>query len=194
MIADMATGNRGGARPDALRRACARPGSARKRIGRRARGVALWGRTRRARSCTPREMANRVSYKAVQVHGSMGYSRESDVERYYRDARVLTIYEGTSEMQRMADRARSAEGRTRVMFSRPCGTGSFFPCDPALGSAEYAEPCWAIVNRPARDFAADEFGIEVASWATRSESGCSAGCGRRGGCIWGIISGRCRIG
>ncbi|MGB0036159.1 MAG: acyl-CoA dehydrogenase family protein [Candidatus Acidiferrales bacterium] len=47
------------------------------------------------------EMANRVVYKAVQIHGSMGYSRESDVERFYRDARVLTIYEGTSEMQRM---------------------------------------------------------------------------------------------
>jgi alkylation response protein AidB-like acyl-CoA dehydrogenase len=47
------------------------------------------------------EMANRVAYKAVQVHGSSGYSRETDVERYYRDARVLTIYEGTSEMQRL---------------------------------------------------------------------------------------------
>jgi butyryl-CoA dehydrogenase len=46
------------------------------------------------------EMANRVVAKAVQIHGSLGYSRESDVERYYRDARVLTIYEGTSEMQR----------------------------------------------------------------------------------------------
>jgi butyryl-CoA dehydrogenase len=46
------------------------------------------------------EMANRVAYKAVQIHGSSGYSRETDVERYYRDARVLTIYEGTSEMQR----------------------------------------------------------------------------------------------
>ena len=46
------------------------------------------------------EMANRVAYKAVQIHGSVGYSRETDVERYYRDARVLTIYEGTSEMQR----------------------------------------------------------------------------------------------
>jgi len=46
------------------------------------------------------EMANRVCAKAVQIHGSQGYSRESDVERYYRDARVLTIYEGTSEMQR----------------------------------------------------------------------------------------------
>ncbi len=46
------------------------------------------------------EMANRVCYKAVQVHGSVGYSRETDVERFYRDARVLTIYEGTSEIQR----------------------------------------------------------------------------------------------
>jgi len=46
------------------------------------------------------EMANRVAYKAVQVHGSLGYSRENEVERFYRDARVLTIYEGTSEMQR----------------------------------------------------------------------------------------------
>jgi butyryl-CoA dehydrogenase len=47
------------------------------------------------------EMAIRVAYKAVQIHGSAGYSRETDVERFYRDARVLTIYEGTSEMQRI---------------------------------------------------------------------------------------------
>jgi butyryl-CoA dehydrogenase len=47
------------------------------------------------------EMVNRVVYKAVQVHGSVGYSRETDVERMYRDARVMTIYEGTSEVQRM---------------------------------------------------------------------------------------------
>jgi alkylation response protein AidB-like acyl-CoA dehydrogenase len=47
------------------------------------------------------EMVNRVVAKAVQVHGSVGYSRETDVERMYRDARVITIYEGTSEIQRM---------------------------------------------------------------------------------------------
>ena len=47
------------------------------------------------------EMVNRVVYKAVQIHGSLGYSRESDVERMYRDARVITIYEGTSEIQRL---------------------------------------------------------------------------------------------
>jgi len=47
------------------------------------------------------EMVNRVVAKAVQIHGSQGYSRESEVERMYRDARVITIYEGTSEVQRM---------------------------------------------------------------------------------------------
>ncbi len=46
------------------------------------------------------EMVNRVAYKAVQIHGSQGYSRESEVERIYRDARVISIYEGTSEVQR----------------------------------------------------------------------------------------------
>ena len=47
------------------------------------------------------EMVNRVVYKAVQIHGSVGYSRETNVERMYRDARVVSIYEGTSEIQRM---------------------------------------------------------------------------------------------
>jgi butyryl-CoA dehydrogenase len=47
------------------------------------------------------EMVNRVAYKAVQIHGSVGYSRETEVERMYRDARVISIYEGTSEIQRM---------------------------------------------------------------------------------------------
>ena len=47
------------------------------------------------------EMVNRVAYQAVQIHGAYGYSREYPVERYYRDARVTTIYEGTSEIQRL---------------------------------------------------------------------------------------------
>jgi alkylation response protein AidB-like acyl-CoA dehydrogenase len=47
------------------------------------------------------EMVNRVVYRAVQIHGSLGYSRETSVERMYRDARVISIYEGTSEIQRM---------------------------------------------------------------------------------------------
>jgi alkylation response protein AidB-like acyl-CoA dehydrogenase len=46
------------------------------------------------------EMANKIAYQALQIHGGYGYIKEYPVERYYRDARVLTIYEGTSEIQR----------------------------------------------------------------------------------------------
>jgi alkylation response protein AidB-like acyl-CoA dehydrogenase len=47
------------------------------------------------------EMANRVAGQAVQIHGGYGYTREFPVERFYRDARVLTIYEGTSQIQKI---------------------------------------------------------------------------------------------
>ncbi len=47
------------------------------------------------------EMANRVCGEAIQIHGGNGYSRHYNVEKYYRDARVTTIYEGTSEIQKI---------------------------------------------------------------------------------------------
>jgi len=47
------------------------------------------------------QMAERVAYNAIQIHGAYGYSREYPVERLYRDARAMTIGEGTSEVQRM---------------------------------------------------------------------------------------------
>jgi alkylation response protein AidB-like acyl-CoA dehydrogenase len=46
------------------------------------------------------EMANQVAYQALQIHGGYGYIKDYPVERYYRDARVFTLYEGTSEIQR----------------------------------------------------------------------------------------------
>jgi acyl-CoA dehydrogenase len=49
--------------------------------------------------CT--EMAGQVADKAVQVHGGTGYIREVPVERIYRDVRLLRLYEGTSEIQRL---------------------------------------------------------------------------------------------
>lgn len=47
------------------------------------------------------EMANRICNKAVQIHGGYGYIRDFPAERHLRDARVTTIYEGTSEVQRV---------------------------------------------------------------------------------------------
>lgn len=47
------------------------------------------------------EMVNRITAQAVQLHGGYGFTKEYAVERYYRDARVFTIYEGTSEIQRI---------------------------------------------------------------------------------------------
>lgn len=48
------------------------------------------------------EMGNRVCYKAMQVHGGVGYMKEFNIERHYRDVRVTNIYEGTSQLQVVA--------------------------------------------------------------------------------------------
>jgi alkylation response protein AidB-like acyl-CoA dehydrogenase len=48
------------------------------------------------------EMGNRITYQAMQVHGGTGYMREFNVERHFRDMRVTSIYEGTSQLQVLA--------------------------------------------------------------------------------------------
>jgi len=45
------------------------------------------------------ETAMYVTHQAIQIHGGMGYRKEYPVERYFRDARITEIYEGTSEIQ-----------------------------------------------------------------------------------------------
>ena len=47
------------------------------------------------------ETANFCADRALQIHGGYGYSKEYEVERLFRDARITTIYEGTSEIQRL---------------------------------------------------------------------------------------------
>jgi alkylation response protein AidB-like acyl-CoA dehydrogenase len=47
------------------------------------------------------EMSMFVTHAAVQIHGGMGYSKELPIERYFRDAKITEIYEGTSEIQRL---------------------------------------------------------------------------------------------
>ncbi len=48
------------------------------------------------------EMANRVAYDAIQVHGGTGFMRDFPVQRFYRDARITNIYEGTTQLQVIA--------------------------------------------------------------------------------------------
>jgi butyryl-CoA dehydrogenase len=59
--------------------------------------------------------AREVSNLAVQIHGGCGYSKEYEVERLYRDAKVTEIYEGTSEIQRLVI--------ARGLLSAPGGKG-----------------------------------------------------------------------
>jgi alkylation response protein AidB-like acyl-CoA dehydrogenase len=47
------------------------------------------------------EMSNEAAREAVQIHGGAGYLEDFPVERYFRDARITEIYEGTSEIQRI---------------------------------------------------------------------------------------------
>jgi alkylation response protein AidB-like acyl-CoA dehydrogenase len=47
------------------------------------------------------QMAMRVTDRAIQMHGGYGFSGEFDVERYFRDARILGLYEGTNEIQKL---------------------------------------------------------------------------------------------
>ncbi|MEX0878791.1 MAG: acyl-CoA dehydrogenase family protein [Thermoanaerobaculia bacterium] len=47
------------------------------------------------------EMATRVAHKALQIHGGYGFSKEFPLERYYRDARIFEIFQGTSEINRV---------------------------------------------------------------------------------------------
>jgi len=83
------------------------------------------------------EMVNRVVYKAVQIHGSVGYSRETDVERMYRDARVITIYEGTMRSAAHDHRARFAGQIGEIVILGE--TGGFFLSFAAEGRPVAAE-------------------------------------------------------
>ena len=56
-------------------------------------------------------MARRQTAEAIQILGGYGYTKEFPVERYYRDAKITEIYEGTSEIQRLVI-AREILGRT----------------------------------------------------------------------------------
>jgi alkylation response protein AidB-like acyl-CoA dehydrogenase len=62
------------------------------------------------------EMANKVTYDAIQIHGGTGYMKEFNVERHYRDARITNIYEGTTQLQVIA----AIGGVTSGVFGNMC--------------------------------------------------------------------------
>ena len=68
------------------------------------------------------EMARRQTAEAIQILGGYGYTKEFPVERYYRDAKITEIYEGTSEIQRLVI-ARSLLGAERLSAERTSGGG-----------------------------------------------------------------------
>ena len=82
------------------------------------------------------EMARRQTAEAIQILGGYGYTKEFPVERYYRDAKVTEIYEGTSEIQRLVI-ARSILGRQLRSHER----NPWFPRGPPpLGVRDRVSP------------------------------------------------------
>ena len=54
-----------------------------------------------------------ASKEAVQIHGGAGYTKEFEVERYYRDAKITEIYEGTTEAQKIVISSHLLKGKVR---------------------------------------------------------------------------------
>lgn len=67
------------------------------------------------------EMCNRVAYKAMQVFGGYGYIKGSKIERLYRDARVTSIYEGTTQIQQLVISCHLLKSATRRPAAAPAG-------------------------------------------------------------------------
>ena len=130
------------------------------------------------------EMARRQTAEAIQILGGYGYTKEFPVERYYRDAKITEIYEGTSEIQRLVIarrpprrreerrwlRRRSIRGRERLSRARdtPTRVGSHPP--PST-----AEPTAAESARPGRNRADFATFRPQPSRSDRAGSGSSRG-------------------
>ncbi len=92
------------------------------------------------------ETAVDVANEAIQIHGGYGYTTDYHVERYYRDAKITTIYEGTSEIQqKIIARSSSTERAGRSGFA---GVGPTAWCDPE----PIDDPCRASPAADDADF------------------------------------------
>ena len=120
------------------------------------------------------EMSNRVCYQALQVHGGVGYMKEFNVERHYRDARVTNIYEGTSQLQVIATLGKlmghALDGLLDEWASRDYGT-DLNPLKAQLGEANelfkrvtdhLKEQSRAVIDYYASDL------TDIAAWLVNS--------------------------
>ena len=92
------------------------------------------------------ETAMFCAHAAVQIHGGMGYSKELPIERYFRDAKITEIYEGTSEIQRHGD-CKAGDGNSLGLASWLSGLLECWPeqevCRPSSGQlARWPEAGW----------------------------------------------------
>ncbi len=83
------------------------------------------------------EMGNRVCYQAMQVHGGVGYMREFNIERLFRDVRVTNIYEGTSQLQVVAAIGKLLNRSLDPLLAE--WQGAEYPADMAAENALLAE-------------------------------------------------------
>jgi alkylation response protein AidB-like acyl-CoA dehydrogenase len=114
------------------------------------------------------EMGNRVCYKGLQVHGGVGYMREFNAERHYRDVRITNIYEGTSQLQVVAAIGKMVGRGLDVLLDQWAAA----PCAPALASVrkelvettELFKKCCDALHAAERD-AVDYFGADLMDMA-----------------------------
>jgi alkylation response protein AidB-like acyl-CoA dehydrogenase len=79
------------------------------------------------------EMGNRVCYQAMQIHGGVGYMRDFNVERHYRDVRVTNIYEGTSQLQVVAATGKLLGHALDLLLERWAGSEVEAELEPLRG-------------------------------------------------------------
>lgn len=92
------------------------------------------------------EMCNRVAYKAMQIFGGYGYIKGSKIERLYRDARVTSIYEGTSQIQQLVISRQLLKSAPRRPAAAPAGAPG-----GADAHADIERTMAEIARRTARD-------------------------------------------
>ena len=120
------------------------------------------------------EMGNRVCYKGLQIHGGVGYMREFNAERHYRDVRITNIYEGTSQLQIVAAIGKMVGRGLDLLLDRWAAA----PCAPALGSVrkelvettELFKKCCDALHAADRD-TVDYFGADLMDMAAAVVNG-----------------------